>query len=216
MSTCLICLADNVVVSTVSVEAAEFGLPSGRIDGVDRIECQECGEVSFSIPAHGAVMKEYRLRLSQVNRRLTTSEFAYLRRSLRMSGRDYASMLDITNVTVSRLENGAPISSVQDNLVRALTMIDVLDRHALQWFSERLEQEVVIDVRAVDKGRTRDLTNGWRQMPVESLPNNVVPMRRLSTRRHEMVVKTFSASIEQVTAEPGIERPEFVGQWACR
>lgn len=177
MTVCASCLSEAVV-TLVDVPARELGLPSGILRGVERIECSHCGEISLSVPAHGAVMKQYRLQLSRIDRDLTAEEFAYLRRALRVSGQDYAEALRVTNVTISRLENGASISPLQDGMIRVLTHLDILTIDALGLLINRSGSEVCVDVRAVSSARPREVSGGWRTLEANVWPDNVIPLAR--------------------------------------
>lgn len=187
MAVCAVCLGEALV-THVDVPACELGLPSGQLRGVERITCASCGEASLSVPAHGAVMKQYRLQLARIDRELTADEFAYLRRALRVSGQDYAEALRITNVTISRLENGANISALQDGMIRVLTHLDILTLDALALLINRSGSEVSVNVRAVESNRPREVSGGWRTLDSEAWPANVVPLRPGVRGRHSTVI----------------------------
>src|SRR5690554_4064329 len=124
MAFCPACFDEEARTSTADVAAEQFGLPGGTLRGVQRVDCA-CGEVSHSIPAHGAVIKRYRGQLARLDRPLSADEYGYLRRALGFSGQQYAAALQISNVTISRAENGAGISALQDGILRALTLLDL-------------------------------------------------------------------------------------------
>src|SRR5688572_5975806 len=141
-ASCALCGSDSVSTERVTVSAKSFGFPSGTLHGVRLNVCAECGERSHEIPAHGAVVKEYRRQLAQVNRDLTSEEFAYLRRALALSGRAYADALGVSNVTISRLENGSDIPALQQAAIRAVTLIDLQALEGISAFIKRDKQEV--------------------------------------------------------------------------
>jgi DNA-binding transcriptional regulator YiaG len=214
MAFCASCFSDEAVVSLVDLPAEKLGLPSGMLHGVEQINC-DCGEVSYSIPAHGAVMKQYRQQLAKLNRPLTPPEFAYLRRALRLSGQDYAEALNITNVTISRAENGGGISSLQDGMIRALTLLDSVS-DSLSSFLVRSGDQVIVDVRAVEKTRTRDLSGGWRSFDFSPLPHNVIPFRRRSLSGEPLVYEIFEETFVDVSQERSIPLDSHVQRRACR
>lgn len=181
---CLSCGASNVNVTYVTVDAKEFGWPSGVLSGVKSVSCVECGEVEFEIPAHGAVMREYRTQLCRVDRRLSGDEYAFLRRALGATGREYAEALGVTNVTVSRCENGEEVPALQDTVIRALTLLDIETRgEALACLATRPTQSVNVDVREIERRKPMELTDGWQTIDAEPNPRSakIIPLRRRAT-----------------------------------
>jgi transcriptional regulator with XRE-family HTH domain len=175
---CLACGSNNVVRALVTVPASEIGLPSGTLSGVEEVSCGDCGEDALSVPSHGAVIKEYRKQLARISRRLSAEEFAFLRRSLGVTGKDYAAALGVTNVTISRVEHGESVPALHDSLVRALTFLDTEAAGAIERFVERGSSDVDVDVVCVERSRPYDVTfvqdAGEDYFPA----GNVVPIRR--------------------------------------
>lgn len=167
---CPVCESQQVHVSRINLEAAAIGLPSGVLAGVEQIQCDECGEESISVPSQGAVMKEYRKQLAQLARHLRPDEFAFLRRQLGVTGRGYAQALGVSNVTISRVENGDEVPAVQEANVRGLTLLDLVTNAAMDQLRERRADEVTIDVQAVERGRAREISFGWQPLPTSAIP----------------------------------------------
>jgi transcriptional regulator with XRE-family HTH domain len=204
MAFCPSCCSESATTARVEIPASELGLPSGILRGVEVTTCQECGEETTTIPAHGAVIKQYRKQLAHVARPLSAEEFAYLRRALGVTGRGYAEVLGISNVTVSRVENGDGVPALQDALVRALTLLDLeLDTvSAIAKFAERAESELIVDVAAIEKSRPRDVSGGWRPIVVdENFAGNVVPIRRSTLVRKQIDIYEFEATSESEFSE---------------
>ncbi|MEO5622518.1 MAG: hypothetical protein ABIQ78_03725 [Dokdonella sp.] len=182
-SNCASCGSRNVTVSYVTADAREFGWPSGVLSGVKAISCADCGEAELEIPAHGAVAREYREQLCRLSRRLLGDEYAYLRRALGATGRGYAEQLGVTNVTISRAENGEDVPALQDAIIRALTLLDIETRgEALSRLSERCTESVNVDVRGIARRKPMELADGWQTIDAEPRETaRVIPLRRRPT-----------------------------------
>ncbi|MBO9718608.1 hypothetical protein [Xanthomonas phaseoli] len=177
---CLICGSVNVDEQIVDIDGSSLGLPAGRLLGVSRTTCHDCGEVTESLPAHGAIVKEYRRQLAHLSRPLSGEEFAFLRRTLGVSGSQYADLIGVTNVTISRVENGGDVTAVQDALIRGVTMLDILTPNGLSEFSARQLESVEVDVGAVVRNHPRELTDGWQDIDAvtpEQYAANVIRFR---------------------------------------
>lgn len=197
---CLICGSEHIDVRRVDVDGVTLGLPGGRLIGVDRATCHDCGEVIDSLPAHGAVLKEYRIQLAHLARRLTGEEFAFLRRALGVNGSQYADMIGVSNVTISRVENGGDVTAVQDALIRSVTILDIHTPDGLMRFAGRERAEVMVDIPEVVLMQPRELTDGWQDINEGAhVRGNVVWLRR-----HSKVVarnRTSSSDVEVVSFE---------------
>jgi DNA-binding transcriptional regulator YiaG len=205
MKLCPCCESQDVTVTRASIDAAEIGLPSGRLIGVESITCSDCGEESISIPAHGAVIKEYRKQLAHVQRELTVSEFSFLRRSLGLTGRGYAEMLGVSNVTISRIENGDSVPSVQQGAIRAVTILDLVSFEAMRDFVARDGARVEIDVQQVERSHPREVTGGWQEIPQAPAPSNVIRFTARLPREVQLESVCFEAQNDD----------SFLRRYAC-
>jgi transcriptional regulator with XRE-family HTH domain len=199
MAFCPSCCSETATTARVEIPASDLGLPSGTLRGVEVTICHECGEETTAIPAHGAVIKEFRKQLAHVARPLSVEEFAYLRRALGVTGKGYAEALGVSNVTISRVEHGEGVPALQDALVRALTLLDMeLDAvSAIAKFVDRVDCEPVVDVVAIEKSRPRDISGGWRPIVTdENFGGNVVPIRRNRLVRKQLDAYEFEATVE--------------------
>lgn len=204
---CLICGSDHVEASRVDIDGSSLGLPAGLLVGVDRISCNDCGEVIDSLPAQGAVIKEYRLQLAHLGRRLTGEEFAFLRRTLGMSGSQYADLVGVSNVTISRVEHGEDVTAMQDALIRGVTMLDVHTPDGLTQFARRERASVEVNVPDVVRRQPRELTNGWQDFDhgvAARLPSNVI---RFPARARLVSHTPAQAFSQSVSFEAEIDRP---------
>ncbi len=176
---CPCCESEDVTVTRVSVDAKQIGLPGGRLSNVEQFECDECGETTINVPAHGAVVKEYRKQLAHLTRDLTSAEFSFLRRSLGVTGKAYADAIQISNVTISRIENADSVPAVQQGMIRAFTLLDLESGDTFKQLTSRDVAEVVIDVAVIERRQPREISDGWQELPRRKpVPSNVVIFRR--------------------------------------
>ena len=187
MMFCPNCESQDVTVSRISIDAAQIGLPTGRLDNVERIECAECGESSTNVPAHGAVVRELRQQLVQLDRPITPAEFAFLRRSLGMSGREYADALGVSNVTISRVENSEAVPAIQQAAIKAVTLLDLLSIDGVRAFVGKRVTEIVVDVLAVERSAPRDISHGWQEISSRPRSADVIVFPRQRPRSSSAV-----------------------------
>ena len=195
MTVCPVCDFDAARLELVSLPAARFGFPSGTLHGVERVVCDDCGEATVSVPAVGAVERAYRAALAQIDRPLTGPEFAFLRRTLGVTGQGYAEALGVSNVTVSRVENSAQVTTLQDVLVRALTMLDTSQPGAIAQLTNRQGNDVSVDATRIALGR-HHASGQWLAAPTSPVLTNVVALRRRETPRGSLLSTEFTAAQE--------------------
>lgn len=120
---CPICGASNATESLIDYRMLELGTDSVLLRNTPETTCPDCGESAIAIPKYKAVLKQIREQLCALNRVLNDGEFLTLRHALGLSGQECASIMGVTNVTVSRWENGkTPILPIADRLMRSLTL----------------------------------------------------------------------------------------------
>jgi putative zinc finger/helix-turn-helix YgiT family protein len=101
----------------------ESGLDNVIICDIEMIKCS-CGEESALIPGILAVHKAIANCLLEKETQLTGKEIRFLRKEMRLKGRDFANLVSIDNATLSRWENGKTKPSVKaDRLIRVLYAI---------------------------------------------------------------------------------------------
>gem|GEM_PF-561253 len=89
--------------------------------GLETVRCGECGAESLRIPAGSAMLRTIALALVRMPGRPSGSEIRYLRKSLALSGKDFARVMGVSPETVSRWENDKDrISTTADRLLRLL------------------------------------------------------------------------------------------------
>lgn len=123
---CPVCGNPDSTLSLEDRDTGMFGLTNVRMKNVLVYKCTDCGEETISIPHHKSFVRELRLRVCRLNRRLTGREFAFLRQALNLNGHGCAEQIGVTNVTISRWENEAvPLDPMADKLLRAFTLCDL-------------------------------------------------------------------------------------------
>jgi YgiT-type zinc finger domain-containing protein len=120
---CQICESGNTNTQLVDYEMTELGTDSVLLRNTPKVICHDCGEETFEIPNYNAVIKQIREKMCLINRVLNGGEFLSLRLGLEMTGIGCAKAMGVTNVTVSRWENGtSPVSEPADRLIRTWTL----------------------------------------------------------------------------------------------
>ncbi len=199
---CFICGSEHVRTSVVDVDGSTLGLPKGTLKGVERTVCHECGESFDSLPAQGAVIKEYRVQLAHLARPLTGEEFAFLRRTLGVNGSQYAEAIGVSNVTISRVENGAEVTAVQDALIRTFTLLDIQASNAVAKVSSRDLGQVSVDVADILRKQPREITDGWQDLRHErSLKGNVISMAGWIGKLSRQSVRSVTQVVDEQTFE---------------
>jgi putative zinc finger/helix-turn-helix YgiT family protein len=128
----------------------ECGLPCVTLAKVEVSRCGTCGNFEVSIPRieqlHRLIAKHLIEKLS----RFTGVEIRFLRKSLGLSGTDFARRMGVAAETVSRWENDAtPIGAQADRLLRLLVAQGTL---MSQYPEERLAR--------IDDGKATDFRLG--------------------------------------------------------
>lgn len=128
----------------------ECGLPYVTLAKVEVSRCGMCGNFEVSIPRieqlHRLIAKHLIEKLS----RFTGVEVRFLRKSLGLSGTDFARRMGVAAETVSRWENDAtPIGAQADRLLRLLVAQGTL---MTQYPEERLAR--------IDDGKATDFRLG--------------------------------------------------------
>lgn len=115
---CTQCKVGTVVFERVTRAFSEH-LPDVMVDGLERGECSNCGEVYTSFPRWSDLSKRVLTALIAKPTRLTAGEIRFLRLTAGLKSHALAEILSVTPSQVSRWENGAvPISALADRLFR--------------------------------------------------------------------------------------------------
>jgi putative zinc finger/helix-turn-helix YgiT family protein len=128
----------------------ECGLPSVTLIGVLIRRCNQCGDYEVAIPRVEELHRLIARALIEKQTRLTGAEVRFLRKSLGLSGPDFARRMGVTIETVSRWENdAAAIGAQADRLLRLLVAQGKLTMH---YPEEKLDR--------IDPGKSRETRVG--------------------------------------------------------
>ena len=101
----------------------ESGLANLTLIGIDLIECASCGNVDPIIPDVNDLMRAIAWYIATQRFRLRGEDVRFLRKYLRMTGKDFATLLGVDNTTLSKWENGAdPIGTANERLIRSVAL----------------------------------------------------------------------------------------------
>lgn len=107
----------------------ECGLSNVFLIGVLVFHC-DCGEIAVQLPATVALHRFIALSLIKKKTLLSGEELRFLRKHVNYSATELADMLATTKVSMSRWENGLPISKNMDRLLRLAFFAAMLQRDA--------------------------------------------------------------------------------------
>jgi putative zinc finger/helix-turn-helix YgiT family protein len=98
----------------------ESGLQNVILNGIPAYQCPNCKEIHPIIPNIKKLHELIARALISKKSLLSGKEFVFLRKELKIKAADFAQMLNIHKVTVSRWENKKTISVMWDRLIRLL------------------------------------------------------------------------------------------------
>ncbi|WP_421841217.1 type II toxin-antitoxin system MqsA family antitoxin [Marinobacter algicola] len=123
---CKVCGSDNVKMELTSIPFKRVGLDNVILKNVQQTICETCNNVTRSFPKYNLIIKQIRLNLVRDKSSFNGKEFSFLRDQLKLNGTQLSELLGVTNVSVSRWENGAQdVPAMADRLIRALTLSDM-------------------------------------------------------------------------------------------
>lgn len=104
----------------------EFELADGvtiTLKGTRIFRCKECGVESPVVPAPAALVRVAADAMARAPNKLGPLEIRFLRKSLGLSGKDFASKINVDAGTVSRWERGAePMGPANERLLRLMVL----------------------------------------------------------------------------------------------
>lgn len=102
----------------------EVGLDNVYLANIDTSHCRECGADAVSIPQSEQLLHCIGEALVLSSGLLTGPEIRFLRKNLRVKINDFAKLLRVNRVTVSRWENGQDITEPIDLLIRSIYLLE--------------------------------------------------------------------------------------------
>ncbi|MGO9019508.1 MAG: type II TA system antitoxin MqsA family protein [Syntrophobacteraceae bacterium] len=122
---CTFCGNLNVETKTgQSYHFTESGLDNVYLENVDTSHCPDCNANSVSIPKSPQLLNCIGEAIVFGSEQLTGAEIRYLRKNLRLKINDFAKLLRVSRVTVSRWENGQDITKPIDLLIRSIYLLN--------------------------------------------------------------------------------------------
>ena len=122
----------------------EAGLPHVLLQGVERIECVNCDELSgVAIPRIEELHRLLARVYLHVKRRLHGNEVRFLRKYLGWSGRQFADHMSATPETISRWESGDRQMSIahQRLLLLYVANVEPVESYSVEDTENVLEEE---------------------------------------------------------------------------
>lgn len=118
----------------------ESGVPNVILCEIDVLECPECGDRSPLIPAISRVHEALAEAIALKPEPLVGKELRFLRKQMKLTGRQFARLIGVDATQVSRWENGrAALGNSTDRLVRYLYF------RYIEEVQERTIQKDIID-----------------------------------------------------------------------
>jgi DNA-binding transcriptional regulator YiaG len=106
-----------------SYDFAESGLKRVRLQGIELIVCDQCGNVDPIIPRVNDLMRLLAIAVIAKPYRLAGDEIRFLRKYLRMTGDEFGRLLHINRTNLSKWENDEDrVGAQSDRLVRAIAL----------------------------------------------------------------------------------------------
>ena len=91
---------------------------------IEVIRCAKCGNRDPIIPRVNDLMRLLALAVVAMPQKLAGEEVRFLRKSLKMSGDEFSSLIHVDKTTFSKWENNEQaIGDQSDRLIRAVTMV---------------------------------------------------------------------------------------------
>lgn len=135
---CLECGANTKAHRRHDYQYTESGLSNVVLRGITVHICEKCRATYPELPAvqslHAAIAKDFLFRREA----LRGEEVRFLRKEMGIKAKDFAEMLGVTKVAVSRWEHSQrPLASVTDRLIRCVVLF------------HRLKQKRPTEIRAI-------------------------------------------------------------------
>lgn len=136
------------------------------VSGIENEVCGECGAESLRIPALSRLHRAIALALSRKAGRFSGEEIRFLRKSVGLSGKDFAHVMGVTPETVSRWENDKDsFSGTPDRMLRLLVRTHDPERELDYSYAEAADETPGTQEVLLSRGR-----GGWRENPAAPAP----------------------------------------------
>lgn len=143
---CPFCKADDAQKSRVVHHFLESGLDNVYLNNVEMIKCPHCGEEVVRLPHSVELMRCIAQEVILVPRALSSKEIRFLRKSLHLKSQEFADLIGVDRVSMSRWENdNASPEKVTDRFIRLICAVkiglekDMIDRLIVHFEKTELE-----------------------------------------------------------------------------
>jgi len=102
----------------------ESGLPNVTLQGIELVRCKHCGSEDPIIPRMNDLMRSLMVAVICKPYQLRGEDIRFLRKYLRMTGAEFARLMDVDKTTLSKWENNDDkIGSQSDRLIRSRLLV---------------------------------------------------------------------------------------------
>lgn len=138
---CLECGANTKARRSHDYQYTESGLTNVVLSGITVHMCEKCQTAYPELPAvqslHAAIAKHFLFRREG----LCGEEVRFLRKEMGIKAKDFAEMLGVTKVAVSRWENSQqPLAAITDRLIRCVFLLHRLKQRPRAEIKALLEE----------------------------------------------------------------------------
>lgn len=136
---CSVCGADAKV-RRGTYHFKSSALNNVYLEGIELLECPECGNVEPLIPNVNALMETLAVAVIEKPFRLDGNEIRFLRKLLGMTGEEFSRYLGTDKTQLSKWETGKErIGAANDRLVRAIALFKGNWQHE-RWSKQTVER----------------------------------------------------------------------------
>lgn len=156
---CLSCGAKMVTTTEPLFHYTVSGLSNVYLANVDISRCRKCHEEEVAIPRIEQLHKALATVIVKQTSRLAAEEIRFLRKTMGLSGADFARRIDVTASQVSRWERGhETMSHMAERLLRLMVVTEspVMD------YSTELFERIAEDVPRSQKRVMAKTAGGWQ------------------------------------------------------
>ena len=146
--TCPNCGNKDIVTARGEHEFLESGLDNVRLMNVEIKKCDNCGEKVVSIPNPNQLLKVIGEQIILKPNRLSAPEIKFLRKNIYLKIQEFAQIIGVSRVTVSRWENkhSKPTAS-EDRLIRMVyaqyaNVDESVEKRLREMFREEISEEI--------------------------------------------------------------------------
>jgi putative zinc finger/helix-turn-helix YgiT family protein len=164
---CPVCESQNISKKSETIQLSNIGLDNISLKNVPVITCSDCGFVSRVMPKQKLILKEITESICAIARLINSKEFQFLRNQLGYTGVQLSKILGVTNVSISRWENGEyDINPLADRALRAL-VLSKFNRNAqladiMLNTSRNISEKIIVDVERFSNSESFKIKTAYK------------------------------------------------------